>query len=358
MDPQSPHDWLRQILNVGSRWSAALQTWAGAPDMAAGPHLDGAQVQAHNQRNRQQTLALGGGMALLLLCAAGLLAGWWGLMLALLSLAGMVLIGPKAAPESVMRTYGGELVSPNNGRAFLTLMDELARRAGLSRTPALYVIPSATLNAFAVGTREHAAVALTEGLIRRLQMRELAGVLAHEISHIRNGDLWIMGLADGITRIARILALSAVVLMVLNLVSIVTGQPGMSWIGLLLLYLTPAASSLLQQALSRTREFDADLDGVTLTGDAGGLASALTKLEVHLGRPWEDLVYGMRRVPQPCLLRSHPTTAERVERLKAVAPAGSWPKMAVVDGPLITGRAGYGASAMEPRYRWKVGAWY
>ena len=132
----------------------------------------------------------------------------------------------------------------------------------------------------------------------------------------------------------------------------------MSWLGLALLYLMPTASSLLQQALSRTREFDADLDGVTMTGDAGGLAAALSKLEVYQGQAWEDLVYGMRRVPQPSILRSHPTTAERVSRLKAVAADTAWPPLVVVEGPMITGRAGYGAGAMEPRTRWKAGVWY
>ena len=358
MDPEIPKNHVGQFFSKARTWVNAGLGWAGAPDMATGPRLDADQVRAHNQRNRQQTLALGGSMAVLLLCAAGLLAGWPGLLLTLLSLAGMVLMGPRASPESVMRIYGAERITPVHGRGFLALLDELARRAGLSRAPALYVIPSAALNAFAVGTRDHSAIALTEGLIRRLQMRELAGVLAHELSHIRNNDLWIMGLADGVTRIARILSMSAIVLMVLNLVSLATGEPGMSWLGLLLLYLLPVASSLLQQALSRTREFDADLDSVTLTGDAGGLAAALTKLEVYQGKAWEDLVYGMRRVPQPSILRSHPTTAERVGRLKAVAKSTAWPPLVVVEAPLITEHAGQGASAMEPRTRWMAGVWY
>ena len=287
----------------------------------------------------------------------------WGVLLVTACMAAMITFGPRVSPESVMTSYGGEAVSPANGRAFLALVEELARRAELPRAPILHVIPSAALNAFAVGTPGHSVIAVTEGLIRRLQMRELAGVLAHEISHIRNGDLWIMGLADGMTRIARILSLSALAMMALNLVSLFTGVPGMSWPGLFLLYLSPAVSSLLQQALSRTRELDADLDGVTLTGDAQGLASALAKLDPQRGHPWEDLVYGMRRIPQPCLLRSHPDTTERLAHLQAVATRAAdvtpaWPRLLVSDGPLITGRAGAGASGMQPRYRWLAGVWY
>ena len=348
---------LTAVLAAGSRWLQAAVDWVGAPNLTPGPRLDADEIAARNRDNSRQTLLLSAGMAALLLCAASLLAGGWGIVLVTASLACMIALGPRVSPESVMQAYGGEPVQPFNGRPFLALAAELARRAELPVPPRLYVIPSATLNAFAVGTRDKSAIALTEGLIRRLQMREIAGVLAHEISHIRNGDLWIMGLADGMTRIARILSLSALALMALNLVSLVTGFGGLSWLGLLLLYLTPVVSSLMQQALSRARELDADLDGVALTGDSQGLAMALAKLDAQNGRPWEDLVYGMRRVPQPSVLRSHPTTAERLAHLRAATP-GTWPPLAVTDAPMITGRAGVGASAMEPRYRWMAGVWY
>lgn len=340
----------------------AVRAWSGAADLVPGPHLDSQQIEQHNQRNRQHTWTLIGTMALMLVCAALLLAGWWGLLLATISLSSMILLGPRAAPKAVMQAYGGERVEPNHGGPFPALIAELSRRADLAKPPDLYVIPSAALNAFAVGSRADSALALTEGLIRKLDMRELAGVLAHEIAHIRNGDLWIMGLADGITRMARVLSLSAAIMIVLNVLSYMAGAGSMSWIGLILLYLMPMASSLLQQALSRTREFDADLDGITLTGDAEGLASALRKLDLNQGRPWEDLVFGNRRVPQPSILRSHPTTPERIARLLSYRPAPSaprgWPKLAINEQPLITRHAGVGAAAMQPRYRWKSGVWY
>lgn len=345
------------------------RSWTGAPDTVPGPRLDALEIDARNQRNRTQTCVLTGGMTVLLLVAAALLAGGWGVAIVVGCLVSMVLLGPRIAPATVMATYRAEAVSPANGRTFLALVEELSRRAGLPRPPALFIIPSPTLNAFAVGTPEYSAIALTGGLVRRLQMRELAGVLAHEISHIRNGDLWIMGLADGVTQIARILSWSALALMALNLVSVYTGVGGLSWLGLFLLYLAPFASSLMQQALSRTREFDADLDAVTLTGDAQGLAAALAKIEAIQGRPWEDLVFGARRVPQPSLLRSHPTTAERLASLEAVMRRGPaspdarmpgqsapWPPLVVIDGPLITGSAG--ANSQRPRYRWLAGVWY
>ena len=348
-----------RLAAVATAMGEGMLRLAGAPDQPPGPQLDPGRVALHNQRNKQQTLVLSAAMAVLLLAAVGLLAGKWGVLLVAASLASMVLMGPKVAPETVMRTYGGERVEGPNGRVFLDLIAELSRRAELPTPPVLYVIPSATLNAFAVGTRAHSAVAVTEGLLRRLQLRELAGVLAHEISHIRNGDLWIMGLADGMTRMARVVSLMALALLALNLLSVAIGGAGMSWIGLLLLYLTPAASSLLQLALGRTREHDADLDGVTLTGDPEGLASALLKVDAYQGRPWEDLVFGRRRVPQPSVLRTHPSTPERVARLRALAAnAGAFPPLVVREVPLMTGKAGIGTSALQPRYRWSSGAWY
>ena len=111
MEPDVPRHHRSQFFSAARAWVNAVMGWTAAPDLAPGPHLDAAQVQAHNQRNRQHTLALVGSMALLLLCAAALLAGWPGLLLALLSLTGMVLLGPRASPDSVMRAYGGEIES-------------------------------------------------------------------------------------------------------------------------------------------------------------------------------------------------------------------------------------------------------
>ena len=92
------------------------------------------------------------------------------------------------------------------------------------------------------------------------------------------------------------------------------------------LYLAPTVSNLLQLALSRAREYDADLDAAQLTGDPAGLASALDKLERYQGRFWEDLLLPGRRIPDPSLLRSHPPTEERVRRLLALRPAAPLPE--------------------------------
>jgi heat shock protein HtpX len=215
-----------------------------------------------------------------------------------------------------------------------------------------------TLNAFAAGTPEKAVIALTEGLRRRLNLTELAGVIAHEISHVRNNDLAIMMTADVLTRCMQWLAYLAVILAVLNIPAFLLGEAEVPLIGLVLLYLAPTAGSLIQLALSRTREYDADLEAASLTGDPRGLISALQKLDRYQGRFWEDLRLPVpgRRVPQPSLLRSHPRTEERIKRLEALMERPMLPPIDLGPDPIEPPPAP-GLVAMRPRYRW-TGVWF
>jgi heat shock protein HtpX len=215
-----------------------------------------------------------------------------------------------------------------------------------------------TLNAFATGTPDKAVVGITEGLLRRLSLRELAGVLAHEISHIRNNDLAVMSLADVMTRFTQSLSYLALFLAIFNLPGLLMGESDISLAALLLLYLAPTLGSLLQLGLSRTREYDADLEGAQLTGDPGGLASALEKLERYQGNFWEDLTLPVpgRRIPQPSLLRSHPPTEERIRRLLALESRELQPPIEVVEEPMVS-LIGVGPGSMRPRYRFP-GVWF
>ena len=257
-----------------------------------------------------------------------------------------------------MRMYRGREVDPRRGGDLMRAVDAPAERAGLPGRPRLYIIPSSTLNAFATGTPERAAVGVTEGLLRRLSLRELAGVLAHELSHIRSNDLLVMGLADVMTRLTQLFSLTAIVLAVLNVLSWLAGGETVSWLAIALLYLAPTASSLLQLGLSRTREYDADLDAATLTGDPIGLAAALRSLEQYQGRFWEDLMLPVpgRRVPQPSLLRTHPETEDRIARLVELARRPMRPQIALGEvalAALVEERL----AGLLPRRRW-TGLWY
>jgi heat shock protein HtpX len=199
------------------------------------------------------------------------------------------------------------------------IVDELARRARIP-TPSLHYVPSRLLNAFAVGNRSRSAIGVTDGLLRSLNLRELAGVLAHEISHIRHNDMWVMGLADVVSRVTTLLSQIGLLLVIVLLPLALLGLVELSLLGLSVLIAAPFVNNLLQFALSRTREYDADLGAVELTGDPQGLASALDKLERYQGGWVESILLPGRRIPDPAMLRTHPPTRERIHRLLSLAP--------------------------------------
>ncbi len=322
-----------------------------------GPLLDADQLQEHKQRNAVHSLLLIGGIGLILAIATTLLWGPLGIVFSAGIIGLLVLMAPSIPPAAVMRLYRARKV-PRGQDQLSLILDELSRRAELPARPELYLIPSATLNAFATGTQAHAAIGITEGLLRRLSLREIAGVLAHEVSHINNNDLRLMNIADIMTRFVQVLSYVALVLVIFNVLGMLTGDAPFSWWAVLVLYFAPALTSLLQLGLSRAREFDADLEAAQLTGDPLGLAAALSQLERYQGHFWEDLIYPVpaRRIPQPSLLRTHPPTEERVARLQELSGHLSQPPIAVVEEPMIS-MLGYGPIAMRPRYRFP-GLWY
>ena len=325
---------------------------------AVSPFLDEAARRAHKRRNLLQSALLLGGLEAVLALSAWLIWGWVGIIWAAGTVLLVLSIAPHVPPHAVMRMYRAREVDPRFGGLLNDIVTILAERAELPALPRLFVIPSATLNAFATGQPRQAAIAVTEGLLRCLTAREIAGVLAHEISHIRNNDLWVMGLADAISRFTASLSYVAVLLALFNGFGLLTGEEYVSWWAVLVLYVAPTVSSLLQLALSRAREYDADLEGAWLTGDPIGLASALRRLERYTGRFWEDLMFPVpgRRIPQPSLLRSHPTTEERVARLMQLDARRLRPVIHVGDEPLLS-LFSSSPIAMRPRYRWP-GVWF
>lgn len=284
------------------------------------PGIDGGIWRQHAWRNRLQSV-------LLLLTMAGFLAllGWllWGpLGLVVLGVMGLatMLFTPRLQPRTVMRLYGAQPLAPEQIPELWELLARLAERAGLGFVPQLYYLPSRVLNAFAVGRRDEAAIAVTDGLLHQLSRRELLGVLAHEISHIRSQDLWVMALADLLSRATRLLSLLGQLLLLLNLPLLLLGAVTIDWYAIALLIFAPLISALAQLALSRTREYDADLGAARLTGDPDGLASALDKIE-RLQGGWMERLFMSRRAAEPSTLRSHPATADRINRLMQIKPA-------------------------------------
>jgi heat shock protein HtpX len=323
-----------------------------------GEAIDEGLWQQHAWLNRIQSVAL-------LLFMGGFLAllGWllWG-RLGLLMLIGIgataVFLNPTTSPGWVMRMYGASSIGSERAPGLWNMVGLLAERAGLETRPDLYYVPSSVLNAFAVGNRQHSAIAVTDGLVRSLNKSELVGVLAHEMSHIRNNDLWVMGLADVFSRATSLLSLIGQFLLLLNLPLIFFSTLTISWYAILLLIFAPVLSSLAQLALSRAREYDADLNAVRLTGDPDALASALAKIERRQGGWLEKILMPGRGIPEPSLLRTHPETAERIGRLMSLKGAGiAAQPLRLYDAP-VDRHWGMGHPVKRPP-RWHVnGLWH
>lgn len=317
-------------------------------------------AEGHRLLNVIQSLLLLGGMGGLLLLLGYVLAGGAGALVAAGTGIFVLVLGSRVTPGFMLRLYRARPLHPQEAGGLYGIVSELARRAGLTQSPRLYYIPSPIMNAFTVGDRKAAAFGLTDGLLRRLQPRELVGVIAHEMSHVQNRDTRVMVLADAISRMTSNLSFIGQIMVFINLPLVLMGAAHISWFAIVLLLAAPTVSALLQLALSRTREFHADLGAVRLTGDPEGLASALAKMERY-ERGWLGTIFiPGRRQADPSLLRSHPNTEERIHRLLAlekredvrlgalaVPSEGSW--LFYHDIPVVE---------RLPRYRHVIGLWH
>jgi heat shock protein HtpX len=283
--------------------------------------LDATECRRHRWRNRLQSLILLGGIIGLFALCAVLIFGWVGGGLIALVSAIMLAFSPSLSPRLILSLYRARPLTGGDLPAGYDVLQHLAQRAALSELPVLFYVSSATLNAFTVGRRKNAVIVVTDGILRTLSLREFAGILAHEVSHIRNDDLWIMNLADSISRLTALMAHAGFLAVILLLPLSIIGAVDISFFWLPLLVFAPVIATLLQLALSRAREYDADLDAAGLTGDPKGLASALDKLERSQVGTWERLFMPGRSIPLPSSLRTHPLTEDRVKRLLSLQSA-------------------------------------
>lgn len=278
-----------------------------------------AVIDQHQRQNFFQTLWLLLGMAAVLSAAGFLMLGMTGVLIAFALLAFGGLFSPRISTAMLLRHYKAQRILPEEAPDLTHIMDTLCKAAKIASRP-LYYIPSAMPNAFAAGTGDESFVAVTDGLLRTLDRRELAGVLAHEVAHIVNQDIRVLGTADAITRTASMMSRIGIFLLLFSGIGPMLGvSSGRFLFGGLVLFVAPSILIMLQLAISRTREFDADLGAAELTGDPAGLASALQKLKPPQSQGFMERVLrpGTKRT-QPAMLRTHPPTEERVHRLHAL----------------------------------------
>ncbi len=315
------------------------------------------QFVEHKIRNTLHTLALIAVMGGLMALVGYTIAGAEGLIWAALLGFFVMSLSPGFSPRLILKWYGARPIAEFEAPDLYEMVQTLSARAGLPAVPQLYYIPTKVMNAFTVGHRHNAVIGITDGLLNGLNYRELAGVLAHEISHIRNNDIRVMAIADMMSRFTGIFATVGQFLLFLNLPLLLSGEVMIPWPVILLLMGAPLVSDLLQLALSRTREFDADLDAARITGDPAGLASALQKLELQQGSIWGRVLLPGRRVPDPSILRTHPHTEARIQRLLQLQTDEELRYVHPAGGEMFAFSENLPRPGHDPRWRFG-GLWY
>jgi heat shock protein HtpX len=258
------------------------------------------------------------------------LGGANGMIMALIFGGAMNLFAYWFSDKMVLRMYNAREVDEASAPQFYATVRDLAQRANLPM-PRVYLIDEAQPNAFATGRNpEHAAVAATTGILSLLSAREIRGVMAHELAHVRHRDILISTISATIAGAISALARFA---MFTGGRRDSSGRSGNPLAGLLLGLLAPVAASLIQMAISRAREFEADRGGAEISGDPNVLADALTKIDYYArGIPMiaaeEHPATAQMMIMNPLrgggianLFSTHPATGERVARLRALATA-------------------------------------
>lgn len=277
--------------------------------------------------NLMKTAILMAAITALFMAIGAMIGGQSGMMLALVVALGMNFFSYWFSDTMVLKMYRAREVDDSSAPQFYAMVRELAAKAELPM-PRVYLIDEDAPNAFATGRNpEHAAVAATTGILRVLSERELRGVMAHELAHVKHRDILISTVSATMAGAISMLANFAMFFGGRNS----EGRNTNPLVGILVAILAPMAAGLIQMAISRAREFEADRGGAEISGDPAALAAALTKIHRFAqGLPME----AAERHPETAqmmimnplsgggikgLFSTHPPTEERVERLMAMA---------------------------------------
>ncbi len=276
-------------------------------------------INYHDGRNNLRTAGLLLATGAVTLLALYAIVGVWSLLVFTAMAVWFYRMQANIDTATIMQRLGAQPLLSSYHPELYRIVEALRLRAGLEKPPRLYLLQAEMANAFTLGSRHDNAIGVSTALLRALNRRELTGVLAHEIAHIKNNDLKVLQISDLLTRFSGTMAFVAQLLVVFYLPIILFGGlfSFSALLGFIILVLAPVANRLLQSALSRTREYQADLVAVKLTEDAIGLASALKKLDNLSRSPFEFFFGRVRQQAQSHqeLLMSHPVTQDRIDRL-------------------------------------------
>jgi heat shock protein HtpX len=294
-----------------------------------------------------KTTILMAGLTALFVGLGFMIGGQGGMMIAFVMAAGMNLFAYWNSDKMVLRMHGAREVGPDDAPQLFAMVREMTGRVGMPM-PRVYVIDTDQPNAFATGRNpENAAVAATTGLLRTLSYEEVAGVMAHELAHIRNRDTLIMTITA---------TFAGAISMLANFAFFFGGNQGsrnnpLGIVGVILLTIVaPMAAMVVQMAISRTREYEADRIGAMICGRPGWLADALVNIQ-H-GAQRIDY-HGAENNPATAhmfiinplhvraidgLFSTHPRTEERVRRLRLMETEGGAPTRQSAPGPAAAAR--------------------
>jgi heat shock protein HtpX len=274
-----------------------------------------------------KTALLLGVLSILLVLIGGAIGGQQGMVVAFVLALGMNFFSYWFSDRMVLAMYRAKPIEESQAPALYRIVRTLATRGGIPM-PRVYLIPSESPNAFATGRNpQHAAVAVTEGIMRILSEEELEGVLAHELSHVKNRDVLIATIAATLAGAITYLAHMAQWAMIFGGRRDDDEEGGGVLGGILMVFLAPIAAMLIQLAVSRAREFQADATGARLAGKPGGLAKALEKLEMASkalpmdASPSTAHLFIVNPLSGRSLLRlfsTHPPIEERIARLRSM----------------------------------------
>ena len=255
------------------------------------------------------------------------LGGAQGMVLALLLGGAMNVFSYWFSDKMVLRMYNAQEVDAASSPYLYNMVAELAQRAQMPM-PRVYIIDEAQPNAFATGRNpEHAAVAATTGILKMLSARELRGVMAHELAHVKHRDILISTISATMAGAISMLANFAMFFGGRDS----EGRPANPIASIAVMILAPLAASLIQMAISRAREFEADRGGAEISGDPVSLANALAKIDayargipMHTAEAHPETAQMMIMNPLSGgglrgLVSTHPATEERIARLHALA---------------------------------------
>ena len=273
-----------------------------------------------------KTTILMGGLTALVIFIGGLFGGQQGMIFAFILALGMNFFSYWYSDKIVLKMYRAQPVSPSENPEIYQIVENIARRAGLP-VPKVFLIPDESPNAFATGRNpQHAVVAVTRGLLNLMNHDEIEGVISHEMAHIKHRDILIGSIAATMAGAIMILASMARWAAIFGGGSSDDDEGGLGIVGLLAMsILAPIAAMLIQMAISRSREYQADSSGVSFVGQPGGLASALEKLGTYSGRiPMKAsaqtahmfIVNPLRGGNLANLFSTHPPLEERIARLR------------------------------------------